>query len=82
LATDQYIQKFWQLITNKATLKIVGVSRNINERKITEKALIDSEDKFRKIADTSPVAMSFANKGEIIGFVNRWVLGQGVRISQ
>lgn len=59
------------LITNKATLKIVGVSRKINERKIAEKALIDSEDKFRKIADTSPVAMSFAYKGEKIGFVNR-----------
>ncbi len=59
------------LITNKATLKIVGVSRNINERKIAEKALIESEDKFKKIADTSPVAMSFAYKGEKIGFVNR-----------
>ncbi len=59
------------LIANKETLKIVGVSRNINDRKIAEKALIESEDKFRKIVDTSPVAMCFAYEDETIGYVNR-----------
>jgi PAS domain S-box-containing protein len=58
------------LISNKDKLEIVGVSRNITERKKAEKALKQSEEKFRKIVETSPVAMSFAYTDGRIGYIN------------
>ena len=58
------------LINNKGKLEIYGVTRNITERKIAEEALKQSEEKFRKIVETSPVAMSFAYTDGRIGYVN------------
>ena len=58
------------LITNKEKLEIVGISRNITGRKSSENALKQSEEKFRKIFETSPVAMSVANSDGRIILIN------------
>ena len=55
------------LIARGKKLEIVGISRNVTERKSAEKAIIQSEEKFRQIFETSPVAMSVADAaGRII----------------
>ena len=36
----------------------MGISRNITQRKVTEKALQESEEKFRSLADTAKVVIS------------------------
>jgi len=46
--------------------KVVGVVQDITERKLAEKALAESEEKFRTLAEMSPVAIFF-HRGE--GFI-------------
>ena len=58
------------LIGGKEKLEIVGISRNITERKSSERAIIQSEEKFRKIFETSPIAMSVADSGGKIILIN------------
>jgi PAS domain S-box-containing protein len=50
-------------------INIFGVSRDISERKKTERAVGESEEKFRILAERSPV-MVFINKGGKVIYAN------------
>lgn len=58
------------IIVNDKVVGIQGVLSDITERKKTEEALIESEDKFRTLADQSP-NMVFINKGGRIVYANK-----------
>lgn len=58
------------IIIDEKVIGIQGVLSDITERKKAEAALIESEDKFRTLADQSP-NMVFINKGGRIVYANR-----------
>lgn len=56
------------IIGNKAVATL-GIARDITERKRTEEALRESEEKFRTLAETTSAAI-FIFKGELFGYMN------------
>ncbi|CAN5493015.1 hypothetical protein BH11PSE11_BH11PSE11_30250 [soil metagenome] len=48
-----------------------ALNREINERKQSEQALIESQDRFRKIVEQSPLSMVMVGKDGTIDFINR-----------
>ena len=49
--------------------KIIGISRNITNRRLVEEALIESEEKYRRLIDILPEGIAIISEGKII-FVN------------
>jgi PAS domain S-box-containing protein len=50
----------------KEVTRIAIISRDITDRKNTEKALVQSEDRYRQLVDISPDAVLLHTKGKII----------------
>lgn len=54
---------FWD--TEGSLLGLVGVSRDITDRKLAEKALADERARLQEILDKSPISIAFSTKGRI-----------------
>ena len=55
---------------NGRPIGILGVSRNINERKEVEKALLESEQRFRLLSDKAPFGIALIDSGGRYRYVN------------
>ena len=61
----------------------VGVHTDITERKLSEKALKESEQRFRNVADSAPVLIWMCNMGNFRSFFNKgWLDFTGRTIEQ
>jgi len=62
------------LLDNQGTpTQILGVSRDISERKETQKQMLESEERYRKIVELSPESIFVHRNGEFL-FANRATL--------
>ncbi len=57
------------LVGNRA-VSAVFVSRDITERKLTEEALRESQDQFRRVVENSPLSMALVNADGVIEYIN------------
>ncbi|MFC1553677.1 PAS domain S-box protein [candidate division KSB1 bacterium] len=72
--TDVYVVSF--MITDPVTgeqLYLANVSKDITERKKVEDALLQSEEKFRKLSESSPIGIfQTDNDGRVVYLNDRW----------
>jgi PAS domain S-box-containing protein len=60
-------------------IRVIGTAIDITRRKITEAALVESERRFRQLAEVSPQFIAVANAHGTIEFVNRrWTAYSGL----
>ena len=55
-------------------IRLIGVNMDISERKRAEAALLESEERFRTMADTAPVMIWVAGPDKLWTFVNKTCL--------
>jgi two-component system, cell cycle sensor histidine kinase and response regulator CckA len=64
-------------------VRMAGVSLDITERKQTEAALLESEERFRNMADTAPVMIWVAGPDKVLTFFNKtWLDYVGRTLNQ
>ncbi|MEI6435878.1 MAG: PAS domain S-box protein [Bacteroidota bacterium] len=70
-SSPRYLQSIGNLIKDKQgnPVKVVGMFQDITKRKQAENALIESEEKYRKVVELSPNAI-LIHSGGLIQYVN------------
>jgi PAS domain S-box-containing protein len=62
-----YAKKFWETTLYPSNKSITIITKDITERKTTEAALLESEERFRNIFERTPLGIAIANmEGRVI----------------